>query len=376
MPANPNDPYNWAGIAAQQQDPFAYYDVNADPFGVAGYMTPQFGGTLDKKGNPEPYDIETQAKQGNAMQDYYQILSNPVTQWLNMATTGSGSLDLQSMLGGAGGAAPYVASLQSSDDQYLQTVGQQLAAGASPETIKLQMRQVPELADDDNKLKIYDAAADNGWKAMTDQKATGPMAQFEKLGLTNPLQTYTDQDLPGDVAANPDVINRWFGGAAQDEPQQWNDYHDFYRNAAEALRRQNDELGAKLPNQPSQAAAIGGVESSRRSGLNAATNTQARGQAAIDRNTQGGRQQRFQQQTEAIHPAQQAIDENNRKLKDYEGRVKEAGKYLKGPKRASVQDIVSGVNKIRAAQLTQQGRTPARDQARSMLSWLSSQNYG
>jgi len=395
MAATRKDPYDWQGIAAAlQQDPNAfaptdYYDINADPYGVASYMTPQLPGQVsDAKwnfGQPLVDDIDTMSKRGNALQDYYQVLSNPVVQWLNMATTGNASLDLESLLGGgSGGIAPYVTSLASSDDQYLQTIGQQLMSGASPETIKLQMRQVPELADNEDKLKIYDAAADNGWKAVTEQKATGPDAQFEKLGLTSPLKTYTHEDLPPDVRADKNMLNRWFGGAAMDEPKQWNDYHDWYREAAEALRRQNAELQDRLGDVPvttgDEAVANMAKTAAGKGGRNPVAGEGGAYYAGGGTKYSPGGQKQNPSNKGWIEmrqdPAQMSIDANNRKIKDYEGRLKEAQQYLKGPKRASLDDIEAGVNKIRAYELTKQGRTPARDQARSMLSWLSAQNYG
>ena len=382
--ASAQDPYGWEDIAA---DTGGYYDMNADPYGIAQYMTPQFPNSVSTSkfnyGQENPNSIEAMAKKGNTMQDYYKILSDPVTQWLNMVTTGGASLDLNSLIGGGGGGmSPYIQSLQSSDDQYLQTIGRQLASEAAPETVKLQMRQIPELADDPEKLKVYDAAVDNAYKDKITQKAEGPVAQFEKLGLTNPLTTYGPDDLPGDVAADKGMIARLYGQGS-DERMQWEEYGNHYRDAAEMIRRQNEKLKEQLGQVD--------VTTPEESRANAAKTKPGSGRNPVageggayyagggTKYSPGGQKQNPSNKgwiEVRMDPAHMSLDANNKRLKEYESRAKEAERYKKGPQRATVDEIVSGVNKIRAMQLQQQGRTPARDQARSMMSWLQSQNYG
>jgi len=374
-----------------------YYDTESDPYGIAQYMTPQFPidySTQQKNfGTPLPYSITTMGKQGNAMQDYYKILSDPVTQWLNMVTTGQQSLDTNALLQGS--QAPEITNLMNSGDEYLQTIGQQLANNVPSAEIKTQLLTEPDIANDDRKMAIYNSAIDEGAKAQATQKATGPLAQFEKLGLKNPLETYTAENLPGDETLDPNMAAYMYN-QSPDPSQEWQAWGNGQKLLADQLRNadpsrprngmvvpanqtrgpssgmawngQGTNVGNNDPNNPQVQAMRQAV--ARKMGLNQSSADRS-GPAPSGGGGTGATLQRLFTQVgnNARSGAAAQADRNAREAQQRQERNRTMFSR-------NADDFRRNVDTITAWKMGKQGRTPAQDQARSMLDWLRSQNYG
>lgn len=275
---DPNDPLNWKGIAAGL-DP--YNEVGMSQFGVNPFLlsTP---GEVDKNGNALTQDIDTANKQMTFMKSIMYLLNSPQFNQMAAATSGADTFDYAGFVpgqgvgqqmgveqevtdpetgevigytsggggssgGGSSGAsrskgngydpyfqAPNLMAAAQSMDPTEQAVFKLIQQGNSPYAIQNDIRKNQPDIDPDELKNIYTFAQSLFTEKSADdrnmllgQDATGLTGEkdpsilakaWAKSGQPDPSQSYSEDNLPGDVEARlagvqPDMRQmQWLSG--------------------------------------------------------------------------------------------------------------------------------------------------------------------